>query len=40
LDESQPDVVCLQELNAPGEKFPAAAIEAAGYRSFWRATST
>jgi exodeoxyribonuclease III len=35
LDESEPDVVCLQELKAPDEKFPAAAIEKAGYGAIW-----
>ena len=35
LGEAQPDVVCLQELKAPDEKFPAAAIEAAGYQAIW-----
>ena len=35
LAEAEPDVVCLQELKAPDEKFPAAAIEAAGYRAIW-----
>jgi exodeoxyribonuclease-3 len=35
LEESAPDVVCLQELKAPDEKFPAAAIEAAGYEAIW-----
>jgi exodeoxyribonuclease-3 len=28
-------VVCLQELKAPDEKFPAEAIEAAGYGAIW-----
>src|SRR5262249_42893725 len=31
LQESSPDVACLQELKAPDEKFPAMAIRAAGY---------
>ncbi|ESQ78748.1 exodeoxyribonuclease III [Asticcacaulis sp. YBE204] len=31
LEERQPDVVCLQELKSPDEKFPRKAIEAAGY---------
>ncbi len=31
LDEKKPDVVCLQELKAPEEKFPLDAISAAGY---------
>jgi len=35
LAERQPDVVCLQELKAPQEKFPVAAIEAAGYHAIW-----
>jgi exodeoxyribonuclease-3 len=35
LAESQPDIVCLQELKAPQEKFPATAIEAAGYTAIW-----
>ncbi len=35
LGESQPDVVCLQELKAPQEKFPEAALAEAGYASIW-----
>lgn len=35
LGESQPDVVCLQELKAPQDKFPLAAIENAGYQAIW-----
>ena len=35
LEESQPDVVCLQELKAPEDKFPARAIEKAGYGAIW-----
>ncbi len=31
LHEAQPDVVVLQELKAPDAKFPAKAIEIAGY---------
>ncbi len=31
LEEAQPDVVCLQELKAPDERFPHLAIEQAGY---------
>ncbi|HRG90539.1 MAG TPA: endonuclease/exonuclease/phosphatase family protein, partial [Chitinophagales bacterium] len=27
LAETQPDIVCLQELKAPQEKFPVAVIE-------------
>jgi len=35
LKEAKPDVVCLQELKAPEEKFPLAAINAAGYKAIW-----
>ena len=35
LREEQPDVVCLQELKAPDEKFPADAIKEAGYDAIW-----
>ena len=35
LNESAPDVVCLQELKAPQEKFPEQAILDAGYQSIW-----
>jgi exodeoxyribonuclease-3 len=35
LESSQPDVVCLQELKSPDEKFPIAAIEKAGYGAIW-----
>lgn len=35
LNERKPDVVCLQELKAPDEKFPAAAIRDAGYGAIW-----
>jgi exodeoxyribonuclease-3 len=35
LNESAPDVVCLQELKAPDEKFPLQAIQAAGYEAIW-----
>ncbi|MEP7007391.1 MAG: exodeoxyribonuclease III [Sphingomonas bacterium] len=35
LGERQPDVVCLQELKAPQEKFPLSAIEDAGYEAIW-----
>ena len=31
LEETQPDVACLQELKAPQEKFPEMEIRAAGY---------
>jgi exodeoxyribonuclease-3 len=35
LDETRPDVACLQELKAPQEKFPEMAIRAAGYQPIW-----
>ena len=35
LAEAQPDVACLQELKAPQEKFPIAAIRDAGYGAIW-----
>ena len=35
LKETQPDVVCLQELKAPQEKFPVEAINDAGYAAVW-----
>jgi exodeoxyribonuclease-3 len=35
LAEETPDVVCLQELKAPDEKFPAAAIGELGYEAIW-----
>ena len=31
LEEVQPDVVCLQEVKAPDERFPISTIEQAGY---------
>lgn len=36
LNETKPDVVCLQELKAPQDRFPAAALERAGYGAVWR----
>jgi len=35
LEQSKPDVVCLQELKAQQENFPLAAIERAGYGAIW-----
>lgn len=35
LAEAKPDVVCLQELKAPQEKFPLQAIHDAGYHAIW-----
>jgi exodeoxyribonuclease III len=39
LEESRPDVACLQELKAPDDKFPAKAIEKAGYGAIWHGQS-
>ena len=36
LAEAKPDIVCLQELKAPQEKFPEAAIRDAGYGAIWQ----
>ncbi len=36
LAEAKPDVVCLQELKAPDQKFPRREIERAGYGAIWR----
>jgi exodeoxyribonuclease-3 len=35
LKETSPDIVCLQELKAPQEKFPENAIQDAGYNACW-----
>lgn len=35
LEETKPDVACLQELKAPDEKFPLQAIQDAGYNAIW-----
>lgn len=35
LAQAKPDVVCLQELKAPQEKFPNDAIREAGYGAIW-----
>jgi len=39
LDETAPDVACLQELKATDEAFPAAALEKAGYGAIWQGQS-
>jgi exodeoxyribonuclease-3 len=39
LEDSKPDVACLQELKAPQEKFPADAIGRAGYGAIWQGQS-
>lgn len=35
LAEDLPDIVCLQELKAPDERFPEAALADLGYRAVW-----
>jgi exodeoxyribonuclease III len=35
LKEAKPDIVCLQELKSPNEKFPEKAIRDAGYFPVW-----
>src|SRR5205085_2261799 len=35
LEESRPDVACLQEIKTSDDKFPAAALATAGYRAIW-----
>lgn len=35
LKEAKPDIVCLQELKAPQEKFPEKAIKDLGYDAIW-----
>jgi exodeoxyribonuclease-3 len=35
LEETRPDIACLQEIKTGDATFPAAAIEAAGYGALW-----
>jgi exodeoxyribonuclease III len=35
LEEYKPDIVCLQELKAPQDKFPVDAITSLGYGAIW-----
>ncbi|HEV2651517.1 MAG TPA: exodeoxyribonuclease III, partial [Rhizomicrobium sp.] len=35
LRETEPDIVCLQELKAPQERFPESEIRKAGYGAIW-----
>src|ERR1700747_1341724 len=35
LEKARPDVVCLQEVKPPQEKFPHGALAEAGYGSIW-----
>lgn len=39
LAETKPDVVCLQELKAPSNKFPSGPLGEAGYGAVWRGQS-
>ncbi len=39
LEQARPDVVALQELKAPDEKFPAEAIRELGYEAIWHGQS-
>ena len=39
LQEAKPDIACLQELKAPQERFPRAALEEAGYGAIWHGQS-
>lgn len=36
LQQASPDVVCLQELKAPDEKFPEEALQNAGFEAVWQ----
>ncbi len=36
LDEAKPDIVCLQELKAPSNKFPCKELKRAGYGAIWQ----
>jgi exodeoxyribonuclease-3 len=35
LEEQRPEIACLQELKAPDERFPEAALQALGYEAVW-----
>ena len=39
LRETQPDIVCLQELKAPEERFPELQLKRAGYGAVWHGQS-
>lgn len=36
LDEATPDIVCVQELKAPSNKFPRKELERSGYGAVWQ----
>ncbi|MDB5570391.1 MAG: Exodeoxyribonuclease [Hyphomicrobiales bacterium] len=40
LGEARPDIVCLQELKAEDERFPARELSEAGYGAVWRGQKT
>lgn len=40
LEESRPDIVCLQELKASDDQFPEDAIRTAGYSAVWQGQRT
>lgn len=40
LQLADPDIVCLQELKAPQQKFPEPAIRKAGYAALWHGQSS
>jgi len=35
LEQYRPDVVCLQELKAPDDRFPEQALRELGYDAIW-----
>lgn len=35
LKQTRPEIVCLQELKAPNERFPSKAFEELGYAAIW-----
>ena len=39
LESTQPDIVCLQELKAPDDRFPESALAAIGYEAIWHGQS-
>ena len=39
LEQAAPDIVCLQELKAPDDAFPEAALNAIGYEALWHGQS-
>lgn len=36
LEEAEPDIICLQELKSPDERFPEKAIRDLGYDAIWQ----